>query len=399
MIQYKKNVPDNLIYWSSYKYVGPGRDLLHPVNYERSNGPEDKPYVWVDDSKWSIDTPESPNSILPLMYYQKWGGESVCDLRNSNIQFFLRGDGLDLKEGQCFFWIVTETPFSTRWHYSSHPIKVSENYWDEPTILELSDDPKHWHMSFSCEPQKPASLNHSLAACSSFGFSFIGFSEKVTGKLSISSFKLKQNKKNNNWPFAADFIKSAGYWHSISRQQKKQIELPVGIMTYDLMDGSIPEFDCLKQKELLFIKNDFINIPNNQPFCYLAFIHSANSILGHDLRNAILTVSQYCHKFDSKGGNIVFFIEHSYSDTIWIYREPLGEESITILHEEESCWHRVMGTVALESVISGNNGDMGYDYLGLMIVDAADHPTGDWGVFHFSIGPTINSYKYNRLGC
>ena len=183
-------VTEDCLLWSSYEYLGPG-DKYHPVNVEHNGGPDDQSFIWVDDSVWSIDTPESPPSILSLLRYQSWACEPFLDLRNATVEFSLRGDDLDLKGGSCFFWILTQTPFSTRWHYMDKPLDISREKWEKPQKIILRDEPSLWHRSFHKGSGQPHGLSQTLGRCMSYGFSFTGFNEKPTGRFSLASFSLE----------------------------------------------------------------------------------------------------------------------------------------------------------------------------------------------------------------
>src|SRR5881628_2397204 len=94
--------------WHSYDYNGgveAGGDTYFPVTHETTGGAFNTGYIWTDDSRWRIDTPEQPNSILSLIFYRDWVGGPRLDLRNAQISLFLRGDGLDLKGAQAHFWV------------------------------------------------------------------------------------------------------------------------------------------------------------------------------------------------------------------------------------------------------------------------------------------------------
>ena len=81
--------------WKSYKYGEghkPGGVRYPRVTWESSGGVGNTGYVWSDDSRWAIDEPERPHSILALIYYWKWGGgESPVDLRDARVSVYLRG--------------------------------------------------------------------------------------------------------------------------------------------------------------------------------------------------------------------------------------------------------------------------------------------------------------------
>ena len=72
--------------WHSYDYnagVEAGRDTFFPVTHEATGGAFNSGYIWTDDSRWRIDSPEQPNSILALIFYRDWVGGPRLDLRNA----------------------------------------------------------------------------------------------------------------------------------------------------------------------------------------------------------------------------------------------------------------------------------------------------------------------------
>lgn len=219
------NIPIDLSNWGSYEYIGPG-EIFHPVHFEPNGGPGDQPFIWANDESWSIDTPESPNSILALLFYPLWLLEPLYDLREASLEFCLRGDDLDLKEAQCYFWVHTATPHSTRWHYIHQPLPIADGCWDAPHKITLANDQHSWHHSFSSDPASKRSLSTTLQACTSFGFSFVGFSEKVTGRLSLSAFSLNANIARQ-WPYNANFGEAENGWLTVSRHMARQIPLQV----------------------------------------------------------------------------------------------------------------------------------------------------------------------------
>ena len=175
--------------WCIYDYeadaVGRENERFLPVTWEKSGGMNNTGYVWADDSRWTIDTPEQPHSILSFIIYRKWLQEGSLDLRDAAVSVYLRGDNLDLKGAKCYFWVNKP---GTRWHLTKHPLVVTAGTWSpEPNKFVLKNDEVLWHRSW--QPKK-ASLNDVLAECISYGFSFVGFSEKVTGKFAMDELVL-----------------------------------------------------------------------------------------------------------------------------------------------------------------------------------------------------------------
>ena len=177
--------------WHSYDYNGgvdSGRGIFFPVSWEASGGAFDSGYIWTDDSRWRIDTPEQPNSILALIFYRKWVGGPKLDLRDGRISVNLRGDDLDLKGANCYFWAQIG---NNRWHFTAHPIPIPEGAWEKLHSFVLENDESKWTRTWGWTG--PASLDRVLRECAGYGFSFIGFpeGEEVTGKLSMDVFRIE----------------------------------------------------------------------------------------------------------------------------------------------------------------------------------------------------------------
>jgi hypothetical protein len=174
--------------WLIYEYQ-PINGIGHPVTWEGSGGVGNSGYVWGDDSRWAIDTPESPDSILPFYIYTSWCGGKALDMREATMSVYLRGDNLDLKGAQCTFWVLNSA-IGTRWHYTAAPLTVSEGTWGTKLSIVLKNDESLWHRSWARYPENPASLDQCLGVAESYGFSFTGFSSEVTGKLSMDELMI-----------------------------------------------------------------------------------------------------------------------------------------------------------------------------------------------------------------
>ena len=376
--------------WASYEYIGP-EDNFIPVQTDPHGGPAGQPCISADDSMWTIDTPESPHSILALLFYPLWQLEGPYDLRNAQLQFYLRGDDLDLKGGHCFFWVHTSTLGSTRWHLRSQAIPVSQGQWGEKITIKLSTDTSLWHQSFVSDPAHGRSLPLTLKACSSFGFSFLDFSEKVTGRLSLSDFSIERQYQQN-WPYNAALGPKGNCWLTVSRREKRQLPMASEEISTERSLGSVP-FDFPSHFHLALCQDDFLTIPSKStPFCYLGFTKTADSTKNEDLRHSFVMARQFSQDLDLKGGTIHFFVEQTATSTIWVFRSALIDHSgmiNMILRPEPHYWFRLQGNAPLESVLAGNQGEAGYDYFGFLVMAPQDTPTGTWGLYQFSIGPRI----------
>jgi len=58
-------------------------------------------------------------------------------------------------------------------------------------MLRLVNDESSWHMSWSPRPDNPTSIDECLGNASMYGFSFVGFSAAVQGKLSMGAFEIR----------------------------------------------------------------------------------------------------------------------------------------------------------------------------------------------------------------
>ena len=190
--------------WQIYDYNGGSgnENVFFLTSWEKTGGVGNSGHVWGDDSRWRIDTPEDPHSILPLILYHRWIAEDLeegpsatprptgfrreeaLDLRGARVSVHLRGDDLDLKGAQCFFWVHSG---GTRWHYTGRPLKIHQGEWGPPEHFVLVNDESLWHRSWA-PSQTP--LDEMLKNSASYGFSFVGFSEEVTGRLSMDQFEL-----------------------------------------------------------------------------------------------------------------------------------------------------------------------------------------------------------------
>jgi hypothetical protein len=173
--------------WHVYDYNGGSgiQDVFKPVTWEKAGGVKNGGYIWGDDSRWRIDTPEKPHSILALIHYRRWVKSPPVDVRDAEVSVCLRGDKLDLKGAKCYFWVNRP---GTRWHLTSQPLKITEGDWGEKLTFTLKNDEKLWHRSWAANP---APLKDILQTCHSYGFAFVGFSEKVTGKFAMDEFVIR----------------------------------------------------------------------------------------------------------------------------------------------------------------------------------------------------------------
>ncbi len=183
--------------WCSYDYhasmVGGGTNIFVLATWMRHGGVGNSGYIWADQNRWSADTPERPLSILPFLFYRNWIGADPIDLRGAEMSVYLRGDDLILDDACCMFWVHSA---ATRWHFSAKPIPVPEGNWpNEPVGFTLDVDESMWHMSWTGDPRRPTNLQEVLTNAESYGFSFVGFTAEVTGRLCMSEFAIRPGNR------------------------------------------------------------------------------------------------------------------------------------------------------------------------------------------------------------
>jgi hypothetical protein len=177
--------------WCAYDYhasmVSDGTNIFVLGTWDPRGGPAGGGCVWVDHRRWSADTPESPLSILPLLTYRNWVNAGPLDLRGAVVSCRLRGDRLRLDGARCLFWVHG---LGGRWHLASQPLPITEGAWGDRLSFTLADDEALWHHSWPRDPARSRPLTAVLGAAESYGFSFLGFSAEVTGRLSLADFTI-----------------------------------------------------------------------------------------------------------------------------------------------------------------------------------------------------------------
>ena len=177
--------------WCSYDYhasVVGNSNIFVLATWDKEGGVDNSGYIWSDHTRWSADTPEKPLSILPLIFYRSWVNEDPIDLRDAQISVFLRGEDLELDGARCLFWIHG---VGNRWHLDSRPLEITKGEWSsEPLRFPLPDDEALWHHSWSASPQQSKPLSEILGHALSYGFSFVGFSSEVKGRLCMGRFEI-----------------------------------------------------------------------------------------------------------------------------------------------------------------------------------------------------------------
>jgi hypothetical protein len=109
-------------------------------------------------------------------------------LRDAEASVYLRGDDLQLHGARCYFWALAG---GTRWHYWGSPLAISHDGWGaEPCRFTLRNDESLWHLSWAGNPASARPLDQVLAHVESYGFSFVGFTREVSGRLCMDELRI-----------------------------------------------------------------------------------------------------------------------------------------------------------------------------------------------------------------
>jgi hypothetical protein len=156
--------------WTAYEFISqPDGQIFHPAVIDGNA-------LRVDDSQWTIDTPETPDSVLPFLTYLEWTGLPLLDMSFvDHIRIRMGGDGLNLYGGHATFWIVSG---GTRWHLEEE-MAVTDTMTTYDLALAGS-----WRLSYPLN-EPAATLVYTKDHVRSYGIAFVGFSQEPTGALLV----------------------------------------------------------------------------------------------------------------------------------------------------------------------------------------------------------------------
>lgn len=149
----------------------------------------------ADDSKWRIDTPENPDSVLAILRYQEWGGTpeapvttqgNPINLLYTTVSFDLMGDGLDLHGGHATFWVVKA---GQRWHYVAAFPEIIEGEWTHFEVDIAASSVADWYNSWAVDPPNVVTT---LTGAVSYGIAFVDFAGvEPTGAVRMRNFLIE----------------------------------------------------------------------------------------------------------------------------------------------------------------------------------------------------------------
>jgi hypothetical protein len=177
-------------YLDSYGYG----NIFYPMTYQATGGADGGGFVWTDASRWRVDPPEDPDSILVAVNYWRWLfppewrsrshlGETV-DLSNTVLEVALRGRQLVLGPTHVTFWVLCN---GSRWH-SVAPLTAGAGRW-QANRIELTPDPERWSRSWARDAAPPPFC---LDKVESYGFALRGVARglRPTGVLDMDEFRI-----------------------------------------------------------------------------------------------------------------------------------------------------------------------------------------------------------------
>lgn len=180
-----------------------GANVFYAASHHSTGGVNDSGYIWADNSRWLIDTPESPHSILALLTYPQWGtypNNLKIDLNGTRAEFYLRGDDLDLKGGAAYFWVLDDYG---RYKQYDIQLAIGDGTWAFNSI-DLGADQAGWVQSWSKTPG--AQLDFTKVW--SWGIGFVGFTPGVepTGVLALDEFTIARRGMSLTGTTGADTL-------------------------------------------------------------------------------------------------------------------------------------------------------------------------------------------------
>ena len=233
------NFDSSSMNWGSYWWGLSGEvpiQYFYPVAWENMGGEGDTGYVWTDDTRWSIDYPDS-SSILAFVKYQSWDGNPQLNLQNAVVSVYVRGEALDLKGAKFFFWVANHD-YGVRYHYVAYPLTISQGSWETLQSFVLRNDESLWFNSWARYPSNIPNLDYVLGHVDSYGFSFRGMShgQEVTGILMMDEFSITtQSTPTITWPNPADIV----YGTALSAAQLNATASVSGTFGYTPPPGTV----------------------------------------------------------------------------------------------------------------------------------------------------------------
>ncbi len=192
--------------WVSYDYNGGdpnGTNYFFSASSNITGGVDGGGYIWTDASRWLIDTPENPHSVLALLTYAQWGAypnNLYINLNGTTAEFYLRGDDLDLKGGAAYFWLVDQYG---RYHQRAIELTIGDGDWAFNSV-DLGVDISGWENSWTVH--SGSSLDYTTIR--SWGISFIGFPPGVepTGVLALDEFTITRRSMTLEGTAGSDIL-------------------------------------------------------------------------------------------------------------------------------------------------------------------------------------------------
>lgn len=171
--------------WASYDYAYGENNTFYPLTWHPDGGPDDFPHISIDDSRFNIDTPETPDCCFMFVRRIPWVTRETSSQRNygTKATFWLKGDNLDLKGGNLRYGVSTNNGF---WN-SPNALSWSNEEWtynEVPIPLSNVSPPLDWQKTFW--PEGHETTLPDWNEITSEQIKSIGFSSEPTGRLKMA---------------------------------------------------------------------------------------------------------------------------------------------------------------------------------------------------------------------
>jgi len=174
-------------YWISYDYNADRatyENVFYAASWASQGGSDGGGFIFADDSRWRIDTPETPALVFPLAIRSEWLDPRYnhLDFDGHTASFDLKATNLDLKGGQAYLYVYDTHGRVVKF---DQPLLIENGLWvhNQVTIGSLNDDA--WDVTFL---PNPGLIDATKIA--SWGIAFAGFTEEPTGILALDQFSI-----------------------------------------------------------------------------------------------------------------------------------------------------------------------------------------------------------------
>jgi hypothetical protein len=181
--------------WVTYQDQWGYGNVFMPMSHALSGGVRGG-HIWTDASRWRVDPPEDPDSILVAMVYWRWmtapgfvaarGFGDMVNLSDATVRVSLRGRSLSIGPARVTFWVTCD---GSRWHLK-RPLEVADGRWTASSVT-LSTAVAEWDRSWARGGTAPAFC---LDKVDSYGLAFRGIPRDFDAKgvFDVDDFSIRR---------------------------------------------------------------------------------------------------------------------------------------------------------------------------------------------------------------